>query len=121
MAKRLALLVLIGTVAFAGLASCPRGVLACSISARAARGCCGEQITLEARNCCTRGLQVGSPVLGTTGAERANGPATKHLTVATLLPLSLYHFPDPVTPAASSHRALAPPHTLLSQHTALLL
>jgi len=116
MLRRLAHLLLAAIFLLAATGACPRGG-ACPSMQQAAHKCCDTPAeAVRASDCCTDGSQLANRALGT---ERAGEPV---LAVA-LAPVAPEGLPPATAVFAATTRArgLAPPGTLLAQHTSLLL
>jgi len=119
MSRKLAILLLALSMISAGLATCPRGAVACALLQQANHQCCGNHLSLRTRDCC-RGERLPTPAF-TSGAA---GNGATHL--AKLLVTSASCLLTPAQPARgfppSDHQyGLAPPDTLVTRHTSLLL
>jgi len=119
MVRRIAILVLVSFVAVAAGAACPQGAAACPVARRAVRDCCAHHtVTRDATCCCARGALSATPTL--TSAEQAtHGVYAPSLAGLSAVPCAA----PPLNPLAvvTRGRGLAPPDTLIAQHTALLL
>lgn len=121
MSRVLAVLLLVATVAGAGLRPCPQAMPACPAAKQIAHDCCGARTALRMVDCCCPSrVQETTPVLGTAAPH-------DHLPAKVLVATALYL--DSPTAAANLFalrwdrldHGLAPPRTLVTQHTALLL
>jgi hypothetical protein len=120
MTRRLAVALLALLVAQTGVAVCARGVQACSALRAATPECCTNG-SLAASDCCcpAKGAQAATSL---PASELAKTPVLNPLLV--VLPVTVAPMPPTrLSALASQHprRALAPPDTLLSRHTSLLL
>jgi hypothetical protein len=119
MAQRLATLLLAATVAFAGLTTCPRGALSCTMLKQANRACCGNQLALRSHNCCGNGQQAASQALNGI-AGHSERESFRSITVTLRVPD--VHAAAPQRSRCSVQTGgPAPPDTPLTQHTQLLL
>jgi hypothetical protein len=120
MAQRLAALLLAATVAFAGLTVCPRGALSCTMLRQANHACCGNQLSLRARNCCGSGQEGAGPVL-----SAISGHPDRESFRSCAVTLRAPDLPTAAQPGIRcplhSAAGSAPPDTPITQHTQLLL
>jgi hypothetical protein len=125
MLRRLATVLLIAAVTFAGVIACPRGGACCIRQAAAppevaaaAHDCCAKGPALRASDCCNQISAV---------APRALNAATKivhshgMIAAADAAPTGVLPVASPCTVRSGQDRGLAPPGTLTGQHTSLLL
>jgi len=118
--RRLTIVLLVATVLLAGTTACPRNAASCTVAMRAHHACC-EHAALRSSDCCCKDTQP-TPLLSTTV-----GPAPQDfshtlvaLPVGCVPPLPTLARVSGVSQARSDH-GLAPPDTLVLQHTQLLL
>ncbi len=120
MSRRLAIVLLLEVVSSSGGATCPRGVMACSMAQPAAHDCCKHRTTLRSDDCCCKAVrQLTAQAISTT-AQYENGSVKP---VAALLHAVLS--PTDAAGALKTAQPLrhgpAPPDTPITQHTLLLL
>jgi hypothetical protein len=116
MFSRLAHLLLAAAISFAGTSACPRGG-ACPSMQQAVHKCCDTSATaLRASDCCSDGFQLPSLGLGTERPGNQGLPVTR-VAVATGGAVAMHR----VRIAGTAFRGLAPPGSLIEQHTSLLL
>lgn len=119
--RRVAAALLVVSIAVAGVAVCSRGVQACVALMANNPDCCGGGENLAAGDCCcaTKGEQASAlPTLGELVRAAGFNPL---LATAPSLPAPLFAPVARAATAAPLARALAPPETLISLHTSLLL
>ena len=121
MSKVFAVLLLVATVAGAGIRPCPQAMRSCSTAKQIGHDCCGARTALRAVDCCCPNrVQEATPLLS-TAAQHDHLPAK-------VLVASAVYLDSPTTAATPPglrwdrpDHGLAPPGTLVTQHTALLL
>jgi hypothetical protein len=118
MSKRIAIFLLAIITAFAGVSICPRGVRACSVSPGAAHKCCGQAGALRKANCCKDAAQP-APTTAAARIDQHSGTATLPALVTS--PASASITAHSRTIGCGADYGPAPPGTLLTHHTALLL
>jgi hypothetical protein len=120
MARRLAVLVLTTIIAFAGVVTCPRGLVACTVGQQAVRDCCRHQTNLRNADCCCGGAHRTA----SQATDTALQPHQVSFTcIAASLHLATLAIAATGTPTAwhQLRHGLAPPDTPITQHTLLLL
>ncbi len=116
-----AIAVLAAAVMFGGLVGCPRSGLACPMhKAMSGHRCCDHHSTLQATDCCTHGSQAPAVKAGSTDPEqRPSGKLLVAVAWQTMATTSVAQVRVPLW--CQARYGPAPPHTPVSEHTALLL
>ena len=117
MRRRLATLLLAVAVILTGITACPRGG-ACAVMQQAAHKCCHHSVTFRSSNCCDTGNQLAQRALGT---ERCVEHGKMPLALTAVLSADMQASAPLAITGVEITRGLAPPGTLITQHTSLLL
>jgi hypothetical protein len=115
MLRRLATLLLALCVTFAGLLAKPHAAACCVVRQAAAHDCCKRGDQLQTSSCCRGDKELGARVVDSQHAPQQSVPVSS--------------LTDDITPQVSLvtigvvalTRGLAPPGTLIAQHTSLLV
>lgn len=118
MLRRVASVVLVVAVALGGLVSTACANATCAQMTRARMRCCPTEGLQRDRNCCdtTVGKAAPAPPAALERAPEAPAPMVLPLVLAAASAPVLHR---PLT--TEPHPGLGPPHSLLRQHTSLLL
>ena len=116
MLRRLATLLLTLGVTFAGLLATPHAAACCIVRQAPAHDCCKAPAQLKASDCCRGSRQLSERAVHSQHAPQQSLPVafTAPLAAVALLPAGDVG-DTPLT------RGLAPPGSLIAQHTSLLL
>jgi hypothetical protein len=116
MFRRIATLLLTLSVTFVGLLASPHAAACCVVRQASAHDCCKVAAKLSGPDCCRGNQQLTDRVVHN---QHAPQPA---LPVALGEPmLDMQHLAVEATVATPLPRGLAPPGSLIAQHTSLLL
>jgi hypothetical protein len=116
MLRRLATLLLTLNVTFAGLLAMPHAAACCIVRQAPAHDCCKATTQLHTSDCCRGNQQLTDRVVQTQHAPQQSLPAALVDPLVRTVPPAIA-----TIVAAPLTRGLAPPGSLIAQHTSLLL
>lgn len=116
MFRRLATLLLTFSVTFVGLLAKPHAAACCIVRQERAHECCKAPEQLKTSDCCSGNHQLTDRVVHNQAAPQTSFPIALIEPIAEgPLPATEFILSIPLT------RGLAPPGTLIAQHTSLLV
>jgi hypothetical protein len=116
MLRRLATLLLTLCVTFAGLLAQPHAAACCVVRQAPAHDCCKVPVQLKTSDCCRGSQQLSDRAVHNHHAPQQGLPVALTAPLVAVSPLAVRAVGDvPLT------RGLAPPGSLIAQHTSLLL